>query len=202
MSEKEWLSAQMDDQVTESGSPSSWHDDDTAHWANYHLIGDVMRQERTLVSHTDFADRFAAALALEAAHEPLEAPQTPVRLSLIERLKAWCGALSWGQAVGQLAVAAGVSFLAISGVQFWSASPSVSHEGSSETPALSVLQTMPFMGVAAPVSLNTTPTVSDTERALREQRQRINALLQDYDLQLRLNTFDGRVESSQPVGAH
>nr|WP_235869566.1 anti sigma-E factor RseA C-terminal domain-containing protein [Veronia nyctiphanis] len=59
-------------------------------------------------------------------------------------------------------------------------------EATSQPP---ILETIPFSGAAEPVSLSREVekpnAVSDEQ--LREQRLRINALLQDFELQLRLN---------------
>jgi sigma-E factor negative regulatory protein RseA len=56
---------------------------------------------------------------------------------------------------------------------------------------LPVLQTIPFAGSAEPVSL-TRASVEEQQNlnasSIQEQRRRINAMLQDYELQLRLNS--------------
>ncbi len=200
MSEKEWLSALMDGEKTEDNRqfPLKLSTEESAQWTGYHLIGDVLRQEPVVVTESEFADSFALALEKEPAHT-LKSDSIP----WWQRARMALSSFSWGQNIAQLAVAAGVSFLAISGVQWWSL-PSENGGGlasSSETPALSVLQTVPFMGSAMPVSLNTNTQIPEAERVVREQRQRINALLQDYDLQLRLNTLDGSLMSEQKKSA-
>jgi sigma-E factor negative regulatory protein RseA len=195
MSEKEWLSALMDGENTSEKSDfhSCLSSEDRTQWTHYHLIGDVLRQETVIVTDSLFADNFAAALEHESSYmtKTKKAPWW-------SRCRSVLSSFSWGQNLAQLAVAAGVSFLAISGVQWWSLSPENNTLPlSSETPALSVLQTVPFMGTAMPVSMNANSVVPETALTVREQRQRINALLQDYDLQLRLNTLDGSVMPKQ-----
>ena len=91
-----------------------------------------------------------------------------------------------------MAVAACVSLAVILGVQQYGGSD----PSQPEAEQLPVLQTIPFSGSAEPVSLTRSsveqPTAS-SETNVQEQRRRINAMLQDYELQLRLNS-DNAVE--------
>ncbi len=61
-----------------------------------------------------------------------------------------------------------------------------------EAEQLPVLQTIPFAGSAEPVSLTRDSVAKSSNESVnvQEQRRRINALLQDYELQLRLNSED------------
>ncbi|MGL5653480.1 MAG: anti sigma-E factor RseA C-terminal domain-containing protein, partial [Vibrio sp.] len=54
---------------------------------------------------------------------------------------------------------------------------------------LPVLQTIPLAGSAEPVSLTRDSVEKHApDSTMQEQRRRVNALLQDYELQLRLNS--------------
>ncbi|EKO3986352.1 anti-sigma E factor, partial [Vibrio fluvialis] len=64
---------------------------------------------------------------------------------------------------------------------------------------LPVLQTVPFSGSAEPVSLTRESVERHSNEAnVQEQRRRVNALLQDYELQLRLNS-ENLGSQSDPV---
>lgn len=106
---------------------------------------------------------------------------------------------AWLTQLGQVAVAASVSLAVIVGVQQYNGGDDgfVSHTTDSQ---LSVLQTIPFSGKAEPVSLTRDSVRSGArnnapnEAQLMEQRRRINAMLQDYELQLRFNAEDGSID--------
>jgi sigma-E factor negative regulatory protein RseA len=94
---------------------------------------------------------------------------------------------AWITQFGQVAVAACVSFAVILGVQQYSGQDS---KISPEADQLPVLQTIPFAGSAEPVSLTreSVQKPATNEANVQEQHRRINAVLQDYELQLRLNS--------------
>jgi sigma-E factor negative regulatory protein RseA len=183
MADKELLSALMDGETVDDALIQELEQDvesqDT--WKNYHLIGDIMRGEAPETANWNIADNVAAALESEPAHSPVvmplvEAQPTPEKAR--RQLPAWL------TQIGQVGVAACVSLMVIVGVQQYgdSESPDVASQ------QLPVLQTVPFAGSVEPVSL-TRESVSaqqNKEAQLTEQRRRINAMLQDYELQLRL----------------
>ncbi len=73
--------------------------------------------------------------------------------------------------------------------------------GTSAESQMPVLQTIPFSGTAEPVSLTRDSVRSNNHNApseaqVMEQRRRINAMLQDYELQLRLNAEDGSIDKT------
>ena len=201
MANKEKISAIMDNELLDQSVIHSLvvnkqHSDV---WHDYHLIGDVMRGDASTSCDWNIADKVAVALEGESAHflepqssfssssvEPIIEQPTP---SLVRQtLPRWVASLT------QIGVAACVSLVVIFGVQEYH-SVSIPAEVNSDMP-LSVLQTIPFTGTAEPVSLGSAPTdnVSSTQDSqLMEQRRRINAMLQDYELQLRLNASDGRL---------
>lgn len=158
-------------------------------WQNYHLIGDVMRGDEPQSLDWNIAESVALALDDEPAHQavskeavmPIEAQPTPSQAK--RQLPAWLTQF------GQVGIAACVSLAVILGVQQFSGPDATQPE----IEQLPVLQTIPFAGSAEPVSL-TRDSVARTNQNestnVQEQRRRINALLQDYELQLRLNSDD------------
>jgi sigma-E factor negative regulatory protein RseA len=89
---------------------------------------------------------------------------------------------AWLQQFGQVAVAACVSLAVVLGVQQYGGSDPAAEQ-------LPVLQTIPFAGSAEPVSLTRDSVEKPASEAnLQEQRKRVHALLEDYELQLRLNS--------------
>ena len=109
---------------------------------------------------------------------------------------------AWLTQFGQVAVAACVSLAVIVGVQQYGGSDPTQPQAEQ----LPVLQTIPLAGSVEPVSLTRKPVKPLTEQAneaeMREkQRSRINALLQDFELQLRLNAeaVVQEVDNPEPV---
>ncbi|SON48048.1 RseA family anti-sigma factor [Vibrio tapetis] len=196
MADKEKLSALMDgESVDQALLAELAHDaEGQKSWQNYHLIGDVMRGENPVSAEWDIAGKVALALEDEPAHHinptpAVEAQPTP-------REARWTMP-SWLSQFGQVAMAACVSLAVILGVQQYGGV-----EGNPAQAELPVLQTIPFSGSAEPVSLTANSAHSSSSEAqLMEQRRRVNALLQDYNLQLRLNSkaIDDQANNLEPV---
>ncbi|PMM00891.1 anti-sigma E factor [Vibrio kanaloae] len=191
MADKEKLSALMDGETIDKALIVDLESDQESMntWQSYHLIGDVMRGDAPETKDWNIADSVAAELEAELAHsampnlhqvnvEPTVAPieEQPKPQQAKRQLPAWL------QPFGQVAVAACVSLAVVLGVQQYGGSDPAAPE------QLPVLQTIPFAGSAEPVSL-TRDSVSKpvSEANLQEQRKRVHALLEDYELQLRLN---------------
>lgn len=191
MADKEKLSALMDGETIDKALIVDLESDQESMntWQSYHLIGDVMRGDAPETKNWNIADSVAAALEAEPAHsampnlhqvnvEPTVAPieEQPKPQQAKRQLPAWL------QQFGQVAVAACVSLAVVLGVQQYGGNDPAAPE------QLPVLQTIPFAGSAEPVSL-TRDSVSKpvSEANLQEQRKRVHALLEDYELQLRLN---------------
>ncbi|MDL5029671.1 RseA family anti-sigma factor [Vibrio gigantis] len=192
MADKEKLSALMDgetiDKVLIVDLESDQESMDT--WQSYHLIGDVMRGDAPETQDWNIANNVAAALEAEPAHsampnlhqvnvEPTVAPieEQPKPQQAKRQLPAWL------QQFGQVAVAACVSLVVVLGVQQYGGSDPAAPE------QLPVLQTIPFAGSAEPVSLTRDSVEKQASEAnLQEQRKRVHAMLEDYELQLRLNS--------------
>jgi sigma-E factor negative regulatory protein RseA len=192
MADKEKLSALMDGETIDKVLISELeHDQESLQtWKNYHLIGDVMRGDAPEKPEWNIAESVALALEDEPAHSALnqssvaevatphiESQPTPAQAK--RQLPAWLAQF------GQVAVAACVSLAVILGVQQYGGSDCAQPAADQ----LPVLETIPFSGSAEPVSLTRESVEKSNDNVnVQEQRRRVNALLQDYELQLRLNS--------------
>ncbi|MEZ9337847.1 RseA family anti-sigma factor [Vibrio splendidus] len=192
MADKEKLSALMDGETIDKALIVDLESDQESMdtWQSYHLIGDVMRGDSPETPEWNIANSVAAALDNERAHsampnlhqvhgEPTVAPieEQPKPQQAKRQLPAWL------QQFGQVAVAACVSLAVVLGVQQYGGSDPAAPE------QLPVLQTIPFAGSAEPVSLTRDSVEKPASEAnLQEQRKRVHAMLEDYELQLRLNS--------------
>ncbi|SHF56895.1 sigma-E factor negative regulatory protein RseA [Vibrio gazogenes DSM 21264] len=208
MADKEKLSALMDGELIDRSLISDLSQDHEGleTWRNYHMIGDVMRGD-TPQGEWDIASRVALALEDEPIHRkdlayeqhntenpdtltitPLESQPSPKQSR--RQLPAWLGQL------GQVAVAACVSLVVIVGVQQYQTGDGVDGERVADNGQLPVLQTVPLSGTAEPVSLTRDSMMRHTtENSAQEQRRRVNAMLQDYELQLKLYSEQKRESS-------
>lgn len=199
--QKEKLSALMDGEALDSELLSSLSSDKKLQesWQSYHLIRDSMRGDMGTVVHLDIADRVAAALANEpaklvpgATKESQPLPQT------WEKMPFWHKVRPWASQLTQVGVAACVSLAVIVGVQHYGQSDVTG--ASPETPAFN---TLPMMGKASPVSFgvpNEGSTASGSQN-MQDQRKRVNAILQDYELQRRLHADQLQLDSTTPQQA-
>ncbi|KAB0479030.1 sigma-E factor negative regulatory protein [Vibrio chagasii] len=200
MADKEKLSALMDGETIDKSLIVDLESDQESMntWQSYHLIGDVMRGDAPETKNWNIAGSVAAALEDEPAHsampnqhqvnvEPTVAPieEQPKPQQAKRQLPAWL------QQFGQVAVAACVSLAVVLGVQQYGGSDPAAPE------QLPVLQTIPFAGSAEPVSLTRDSVERPASEAnLQEQRKRVHAMLEDYELQLRLNSDASPMEDA------
>ncbi|MGF1726938.1 RseA family anti-sigma factor [Photobacterium nomapromontoriensis] len=214
MADKEKISALLDGEELDQSTVNALTVDIDSQqtWQHFNLMGDVMRGEAPQAKDWDIAARVALALEDEPAYTGFTEQQLESVIPLSTARDAYIAEAqptpqqakrtmpSWLTQFGQVAVAACVSLAVIVGVQQYNGS-----EGSMISPAgdgqLPVLETIPFTGVAEPVSLTsdslrTNRHAGPTEEQVMEQRRRINAMLQDYELQLRLNADDGSIDRS------
>ncbi|MFC0059997.1 RseA family anti-sigma factor [Vibrio inusitatus] len=192
MSNKDKISALMDGESIDLSLISEVENEKDAQqtWQNYHLIGDVMRGDAPDNPNWDIASRVALALEDEPAHSNKVQPMLEEQPA---PMKAKKGLPQWLTQFGQVAVAACVSFAVILGVQQYGGS--VDGQPSQVAETLPVLQTIPMAGSVEPVSLTRDSVraktdankISPQDEQIAEQRRRINTVLQDYELQLRLN---------------
>ncbi|MEZ8282616.1 RseA family anti-sigma factor [Vibrio splendidus] len=192
MADKEKLSALMDGETIDKALIVDLESDQESMdtWQSYHLIGDVMRGDAPETPEWNIANSVAAALDNEPAHSVmpnLHQVHVEPTVALIEEQpkpqQAKRQLPAWLQQFGQVAVAACVSLVVVLGVQQYGGSDPAAPE------QLPVLQTIPFAGSAEPVSLTRDSVEKPASEAnLQEQRKRVHAMLEDYELQLRLNS--------------
>lgn len=138
-------------------------------WANYHAIRSVMRGEELLLG-ADFSAKMADLIENE---EIEKAAAQPEKRGLLLKLKSWSTPLM------QAGIAASVCLVAVFGVNMMNANQDVAQ---AEQP---VLQTLPFSNSVEAVSYNAPAKEQPTVEQLESQQQRINALLQNHELQRR-----------------
>lgn len=200
MADKEKLSALMDGEMIDNELILGLAQDQEARetWKNYHLIGDVLRGDAPMQKEWNIAESVALALENEPAHNPLNSSHKVIELQQA-RLEAQPKPQqakrqlpAWMTQFGQVGIAACVSLAVIFGVQQYGGQSSTDNE-------LPVLQTIPLAGSAEPVSLTRDSVEKhNPDSTMQEQRRRVNALLQDYELQLRLNS-ENALSHQHPV---
>ncbi len=185
MADKESLSAFIDGETAADALIVELEQDMEAQesWKNYHLIGDVMRGEAPAVNRS-IAESVAAALETEPVHQ-LKTESVKVLISEAQPTPQQARRYipAWLTQLGQVAVAASVSLVVVLGVQNYG-----DNRADFPPEQLTVLQTVPFAGNVEPVSLTRERVTASqaSEAQLLEHRRHINAMLQDYELQLRL----------------
>ena len=145
-------------------------------WQRYHLIGDSMRDELPSELNADLAASIANAIAEEPT---VLAPTSKPSVSETVKNKV----IQFARPFGQMAIAASAAGLMVIGVQ--------QNVAQDETLVPSpVVQTVPFGGVAEPVSLNYQQNNRVTkQQAMIEQQRRLQALLQDHKQQLKFTAL-------------
>ena len=150
----------------------------SATWQRYHLMGDVMRGETSDVINLELSSQIASAIADEPT---ILAPQP--RGSFTGKFKAKVVQLA--KPFGQMAIAASAAGLMVMGVQ------QNTVDNDALLPASQVVKTMPFGGIAEPVSLNFQQANRSSEKqAFVEQQRRFQALLSDHQQQIKLSSVD------------
>ncbi|WJV52851.1 anti-sigma-E factor RseA [Pectobacteriaceae bacterium CE90] len=188
--QKEKLSALMDGEVVDNELLSALSKDDKLQqsWQSYHLIRDTLRGDVCdNVVNIDIAERVAAVLK----KEPLRlishtVPDVQPHPQTWHRLPFWHKIRPFASQLTQIGVAACVSLAVIAGVQHYQQG-NVTPESTGGTPVLST--TLPMLGAASPVSLSVPAengVAHGGQRQMQAQHERINALLQDYELQRRV----------------
>ncbi|MFD2178700.1 RseA family anti-sigma factor [Veronia pacifica] len=204
MAEKENVSALFDGEDNDKRLVAALGSDKSAQesWKSYSVIRDTLRGDAPASLDWDIASRVSAALEDEPSHSKASQEMPPVQSTPViqphKESQPRPGSFTlpgWLQPLGQVGMAAAVCMAIIVGVQSQNPTTDLySSEVGSQPP---VLETVPFSGAAEPVSINSETERSNTtlsEEQLREQRRRINALLQDFELQLRLNAKSADTE--------
>ncbi|MDR9890670.1 anti-sigma-E factor RseA [Pseudenterobacter timonensis] len=197
--QKEKLSALMDGETLDSEllNELSHSPEMQKSWESYHLIRDTLRGDTSDVLHFDISARVMAAIEKEPAPQttPLipEAQPAPHQW---QKMPFWKKVRPWASQITQMGVAACVSLAVIVGVQQYN-----SHSEATQQPEAPVFNTLPMMGKASPVSLGVPADASTggagQQQQVQEQRRRINAMLQDYELQRRLHSEQLQFEQAQ-----
>jgi len=182
-------------------------------WKNYYLIGDVIRGEKITIVDTSLADSVMASLENEVTYSqemltknednlvPLFRGDKikPDSLREENRGKKVHTSLSapvmpktpWFRQLSQIGVAASVAIAVVFGVRYFNVDQT-QNLASSQQPR--ILNTIPLSGNVEPVSFtrdNLQNRSSVSKEAIdHKEIQKVNALLQDYELQLRLNHVD------------
>ena len=166
------LSSLMDNELGDKEVINTILDDTVLQkqFSRYQLIGDVLRDESNgLDLRMDITDSVMAAIANEKQDDyvaPLATAPEPEKSNVVPFMKRF----------GQYAIAASVAGVVV-------VSSLMVNQGSSTDPSVApVLNTVPFGGAAAPVSLQATPLQSENE--IKERNERVEALLKDHQLQL------------------
>ncbi|MFT5234800.1 MAG: sigma-E factor negative regulatory protein RseA [Shewanella sp.] len=192
---QEWVSAAVDGEVDAQTLAELTADKDShEQWRDYHMIGDAMRGELPKTMNLDLSASIAAAIELEPAMV------APVKVKIDElQLAKKSNVIPMFKQFGQYAIAASVALVAVIGVQNYS------QDSAFDASPLPVLNTRPLVGSVTPVSLQTGPVQQNqgySNIQVMEQRQRINAYIQDHMLQQRLNngvTIGDNSHSTQDV---
>lgn len=185
---KEKLSALMDGETVDNEVLAALREDKNLQqsWESYHLIRDTLRNDIGEVVHIDIAAKVAEAINHEPATVSTLLPEAQPHPEQWSKAPFWQKIRPWAAQITQIGVAACVSLVVIFGVQQYNAQPD-KQLSESEAP---VFNTLPMMGQASPVSLGVASPASESNRTNRqpdEQINRVNAMLQDYELQRRLH---------------
>ncbi|MCS2155913.1 anti-sigma-E factor RseA [Scandinavium sp. H11S7] len=199
--QKEKLSALMDGETLDNAllNELTRSSEMQKAWESYHLIRDTMRGETAQTLNFDISARVMAAIENEPVRlaTPLipEAQPAPHQW---QNMPFWKKVRPWASSLTQMGVAACVSLAVIVGVQHYNG-----QSNSTDQPETPVFNTLPMMGKASPVSLGVPADASASSNAgtgqqqVQEQRRRINAMLQDYELQRRLHSEQLQFEQAQ-----
>lgn len=151
-------------------------------WQNYHLIGDVMRNEVPQTLQLDLSAQISAAIA----NEPTVLAPSASKRKNSSGFKA--KVIQLIRPVGQLAIAASAAGLMIIGVQ-----QNTANTDEIITPS-QIVQTRPLGGFANPVSFNYQQNSKSQQQAALEQRieqqRRFQALLLDHQQQIKLSAVN------------
>lgn len=203
MSNKEQLSALMDGEAIDLSLIKAIEQDSESFqsWKNFHLISDTLKGEAPAEPNWDISLNVAAALEAEPSYSKLDDSIVPDNVQDLKESqptpqKARKHLPAWLTQLSQVGVAACVSLMVIFGVQQYSGQDGAD----ADADAVPVLQTIPFSGAAEPVSLTRESVRAQSEEAkqLDESRQ-INALMQDYQMQLRLNHSQSNLDNENHI---
>ncbi|PJG82183.1 sigma-E factor negative regulatory protein [Caviibacterium pharyngocola] len=180
--QKELLSAYIDgEQVSNELTEELCRDADLQEsWAHFHTIRSVMRNETDVLLGADFSAKMEALIEQEEIRiaQPTVSQPTADEVEkspFAQKLKAWFAPMM------QVAVAAGVCLVAVTGFQSFTTA-----NNAKEMPDTPVLQTLPFNNSVQEVSYNAPARDVVTPEQVEQKSKRIGAMLQNYELQRRV----------------
>lgn len=195
--QKEQLSALMDGETLDNELMSALSKDVVLqkNWESYHLIRDTLRGDVPQLLDFDISARVMAAIDNEPAKKvTLLIPEEQPLPEQTAAMPFWAKLRPWAAQITQVGLAACVSLAVIVGVQQYNKPTDV------QSPDSPVFNTLPMMGQASPVSLgvpaDNVGTQVNANQQVQDQRRRVNALLQDYELQRRLHAEQLQFEQS------
>ena len=187
--QKEQLSAYMDGEQVEAGLTDALLKDEELQesWQAFHAVRAVMRKESALFLGADFTAKMAALIESEEVKkvDVIPEPDDAYNSAFMQKLKAFFAPMT------QVAVAAGVCLVAVLGVQSFN-----NKNDASNLPETPVLQTLPFNNAVQEVSYNAPSKDTLTSEQLEQKSRRIGAMLQNYELQRRMNADALNVSSN------
>lgn len=141
-------------------------------WASYHTIRSLMHGDEVILG-ADFSAKMEALLENEEIIS--QAVSNQEKKGVLIKLKRW------STPIMQAGIAASVCLVAVLSVN--------SMKSNDETAQVqeSVLQTLPFTNSIEAVSYNAPPSEQPTAEHLERQQRKINALLENHELQRRTN---------------
>ncbi|MCG6201490.1 sigma-E factor negative regulatory protein [Psychromonas antarctica] len=144
-----------------------------AQFSRYHLVGDVMRGEVVdQFINIDISQQVMARIEKQAESAQVVTPDTPVYA-----MKESNNIVSFAKRFSQYAIAASVAGIVVL-TSIVTSQPGIENN----EPGIEVLNTVPFGGAVAPVSLQASHMQS--KQAIKEHNERLDALLKDHQLQL------------------
>lgn len=185
---KEKLSALMDGELPDDAAfVASLSEDAALHqqWYHYHLARDSMRGVvKSEMLSLDFTQQVAAAISAESIEPALDAQPMPASEAKPKMATLWWQSKNVISRLAQVGLAACVTLAVIGGVQQFS--------NSSDDNDVKVLNTMPIGISVSPVGGLTQDSYQINEQRLAQQTdqaqyERLRRLLQDYELQKRMN---------------
>lgn len=146
-------------------------------FARYHLMGDVMR--------ADLCDQFINIDVSQQVMAKINKLSSSAQVSKLDafvdhvEIKESTNIISFTKRFSQYAIAASVA-----GVMVLTSLVTSQTGVENSNPGLEVLNTVPFGGAVAPVSLQA-PHIQ-SEQAIKDRNERLDALLKDHQLQLQI----------------
>ncbi|WP_299492283.1 RseA family anti-sigma factor [uncultured Shewanella sp.] len=197
---QEWVSAAVDGEVDDKTLADLANDVDLhEQWRDYQIIGDAMRNELPSALNIDLSINIAKAIEQEPCHNVTHVQydsHVPATNQTLDRPNKGSKVIPLFKQFGQYAIAASVALVVVVSVDNYNKDTAV------DTTPLSVLNTRPLVGSVSPVSLQTGSVQSNSSSNAKnsqvaEQRLRINAYIQDHQLQQRLNNDMNIDDNSQ-----